>query len=987
MTRTSISHQKIKFLQINVGRSKAAHNLLEQNAKQLGIGIILVSEPNNNIVTNGPWLTDKECNAAIKITNSKLRIRRRKKRRGYVWANIGGFRIFSCYISPNVDMHVFKNFLHSLGEDTKRTKKKVVIAGDFNAKSFEWACESEDERGRYMNDWMAENELVVQNNGSNPTFVRREQRSIIDITLSCGNAAQDIINWSVREEESLSLHRYIYFELSTTEEKGNPNKSVSDKRWRTNKLQEKRSVFTNEVKHLMESGNTTSATQITNNIIEAGTKSGLYIHPKKTNRNCYWWNETLSLKYKELNQIRRKLTRDRKKNLPTTLIIEQETLMKDKRKDFQKLIQKSKDDQWKQLIEEVEKDPWGLGYKIVMRKLKKQHINMEAETRIKAIEILFPQKRRVNWIRKTDHSLDMRDITSDEVVTASKKLKNKKAPGLDGIPVEVIKIVAEELPEVMSVVLNNIYRTARMPIEWKTARLILVPKPGKDPSDPSAYRPLSLLGSMTKLYEQIITNRLCQELEEGNKLSEFQYGFRKGKSTVDCIKVVVDMARKEIGKTRRTRSLCMMISLDIKNAFNSLSWRKIIGAANKKNLNKHLIEVLKDYLEDRVIIDEEGQSHKVSAGVPQGSILGPHLWNLSYDEVLHLKVPEGVKVIAYADDLAVIVLAKTREMLQEKAEGALKRVLSWLKDMELELAVQKTEAVVLSGQKKCPDMWFMLDGVKITPKTHVTYLGIVLDKNLTFRKHIQKTAKKAIGAANALGKILPNKRGAGENRRRAIGSVVRSIMLYGSPIWYKALDFKCNKAMMDRVDRTVALRIARAYRTVSTSAVLVIARWIPTVIIANERCMLYKNKNEDRNKLREDSINKWQMEWDSGTTGRWTHKIISDLSGWCNRAHGEVTYELCQILSGHGSFRSYLYKIKKATDDLCVNCKVRDDAEHAMFNCTLFEIRRATVNSRLQAIVSPENLIKLMLDSEENWNIVANYASEIIEVKRRSMQN
>ena len=89
----------------------------------------------------------------------------------------------------------------------------------------------------------------------------------------------------------------------------------------------------------------------------------------------------------------------------------------------------------------------------------------------------------------------------------------------------------------------------------------------------------------------------------------------------------------------------------------------------------------------------------MTAGVPQGSMLGPTLWNILYDQVLRLKLPEGVTNIAYADDLAVLVCAENQIELENRANGSLRRIDGWMQRNGLQLAPQKTEAIVFKGLK------------------------------------------------------------------------------------------------------------------------------------------------------------------------------------------------------------------------------------------------------------------------------------------------
>ena len=122
------------------------------------------------------------------------------------------------------------------------------------------------------------------------------------------------------------------------------------------------------------------------------------------------------------------------------------------------------------------------------------------------------------------------------------------------------------------------------PSRWKKQKLVLLPKGNKPPDDPSSSRLICLLDTAGKVLERIIVNRL-EEFYEGTRgLSQNQYGFRKARSTVDAIGVVVDTARKAIAGRRWKRGAkryCAIVTLDVKNAFNSANWDHILGALGR----------------------------------------------------------------------------------------------------------------------------------------------------------------------------------------------------------------------------------------------------------------------------------------------------------------------------------------------------------------------------------------------------------------------
>lgn len=125
-----------------------------------------------------------------------------------------------------------------------------------------------------------------------------------------------------------------------------------------------------------------------------------------------------------------------------------------------------------------------------------------------------------------------------------------------------------------------------LPDRWKPARLKIIKKQGdRDWTLPNSYRPISLLPTIGKIYERLVTNRLTEHLDVNNGLSQAQYGFRKGRSTVDAIERVKNVVLES------QESYVVAILVDISGAFDSLWWTTIYEALNRVTVTKTIFEV------------------------------------------------------------------------------------------------------------------------------------------------------------------------------------------------------------------------------------------------------------------------------------------------------------------------------------------------------------------------------------------------------------
>lgn len=133
-------------------------------------------------------------------------------------------------------------------------------------------------------------------------------------------------------------------------------------------------------------------------------------------------------------------------------------------------------------------------------------------------------------------------------MTAAREIKNNTAPGRDGVTNEALKIIVGARQEILLQLYNRCLTEGLFLSKWKRARLVLIKKENRPPNEPSSYRPLCLLDYIGKLFEKIIDNRPRKVLEDGedNGLSENQFGFRKGRSTIHAIEQVVQFANKSV---------------------------------------------------------------------------------------------------------------------------------------------------------------------------------------------------------------------------------------------------------------------------------------------------------------------------------------------------------------------------------------------------------------------------------------------------------
>ena len=561
-------------------------------------------------------------------------------------------------------------------------------------------------------------------------------------------------------------------------------------------------------------------------------------------------------------------------------------------------------------------------------------------------------------------------------------MKSKKAPGPDGIPPEVIKAIILKNPEIIKSIMNKCLITGIFPAIWKKATLVLIEKPKKDPTQITAYRPICLLDTAGKFLESLLKKRLEEELNNRSAINENQFGFRRGLSTVDALRRI-QMIKNDIDrKAFKNREYCALITIDIKNAFNSAMWDKIIMAMETKGISKYIVRMIQSYLSERTIETTQNGTVQMTCGVPQGSVLGPTLWNILYDRILRVQVEDGVSINAFADDTAIIIKAKTKAELEDKAQHAVIQVTEELKNMGLKIAPAKTEMVILAGRRKLTSMTIDIQGATISSQEHLKYLGVYIDRNIRMTAHVKKICEKSNRTMMALARIMPNLGGPGYRKRRVLANVVISSMLYASPIWSVVLKYQHYINMMEKVNRKLAIRIISAYRTISTSAALVLAGIVPIKIKVKEREAIYQNGREYENEAKNYTIIAWNARWQE--YNGWAKTFIKDVGKWYERKWGELDFYTTQGMSGHGVFGSYLHTIGKKKDTTCWYCEEEDTPNHTIFECAHWteDRKKKKKKCEIQAITA-ENVAEILLESECGWNAVTGMLRNIMQKKEK----
>lgn len=986
----------MKVIQINLNHCEAAQDLMIQMIHENNIDVAIVSDP-YKIPNSSTWTTDQYASSAI-LTCGKYPFQKLQstKTDGYVIAKINGVTFYSCYAPPRWPHSYYEDMVDNLVEDAKNNKP-VVIAGDFNAWAVDWGSRCTNQRGQTLLEAFSQLDVTLGNVGYATTFRRQGGTSIIDITFTSHQFAANL-DWHVSEEFTQSDHQAVFYTLNQNRiMRSRPLHRERATGWVTKDFEEE--LFCVAFQDtIIRSG--TASEKATNLMKQLKLACNATMRKraafKGKTKETYWWNDEIRLTRSECLHARRKSQRAFGRPEHEELVRHYKYL----RHLLKTRIKDSKYRCLKELIDSADANPWGTAYKILIASTTRPSGPKETCPLLlkNIVEALFPHHSTRPALRRENQNSDnIPEVTIEEVLLAATRIKTKSAPGLDAIPNVAIRSAIKINPSAFVDVLQHCMIEGTFPLQWKIQKLVLLPKPGKSPGVPSSYRPICLLDAVGKVLERLIQGRLVHITEGETGLAPNQYGFRKGRSTIDAIQKVVYIAENAIKGSQNTKRYCAIVTLDVKNAFNSANWKHIMCALTNMHVPNYLLKLLDDYLKNRTLLYETSEGfteYTVSSGVPQGSVLGPTLWNIMYNEVLKLELPKGSELIGFADDVAVVVTAKFKDEVEFIATEAVSIIQRWMDSMGLELAAHKTEIVLVSSRKRRECASVKIKDTVIESKRAVRYLGVMIDDRLNFKDHIEFMVDKATSKFAAISRMMPNIGGPRSSKRLLLVKVVTSIMLYAAPIWAKALEANTYKRRVNQLHRRCALRIMCGYRTLSSDAAYVISGLMPFDIQAEEAYRIYSTHNCNRETKREErkkSLEEWQERWETSINGRWTFRLIPDVQAWIGRTHGSCNFVLSQFLTGHGKFRSYLHRIGRDTSPNCPNCMhVSETPEHILFECPNFVAERCNLPGYEGEVVTPENIVKCMLESEEKWNAVCSTLTSIhiklvAAEKRRSM--
>ena len=376
-------------------------------------------------------------------------------------------------------------------------------------------------------------------------------------------------------------------------------------------------------------------------------------------------------------------------------------------------------------------------------------------------------------------------VNDNEVLSIINKLKNKKSRGADNISNQLLKTIKQELCKPLTIIINQMIETGVYPEKFKISKITPIYKKNER-TNIANYRPISLLPTLSKIFERVIHTQLYTYFDENKLLSEQQYGFREKHSTELAALKLVDYINHEmdIGNTPEA------IFIDLSKAFDTLNFDILIHKLQFYGLSGNSLALMKSYVTGRMqyVLFNKTKSDLaiITTGIPQGSILGPLLFSIYVNDIINSS--DKLQYLLYADDTTLYFNREhvTPHNANLEINNELSKVMNWLKLNKLSLNVQKTKYMTFhKSQKNVTPLNLSIDDIPIDSVDEFNYLGIILHERLTWKNHINMVTNKIAkvsGILNRLKHIFPQNVLLSLYHTLIISQINYGMLLWGSDI-------------------------------------------------------------------------------------------------------------------------------------------------------------------------------------------------------------
>lgn len=645
--------------------------------------------------------------------------------------------ISSVYSPPrhSISHLQYSDFFQSLGY-------RFIAAGDFNSKHTYWGSRLITPKGRILYETISKLGLDVISSGE-PTYWPTDRRKLPDV-IDFG-VTKNIPRELVHTESSFDLssdHSPVIITLFDSQSlTSSPELSTFS---HTNWLKYRKYLST----HCTENISLTNSEDINLNIENLNNLLQSAIQHSTISHQRVRFNNTQSADIEQLLNEKRRARREWQLHRSPN----QKIVLKECTKKLKKLLDSKKTASFEKYLEGLDATP------------QSSYSLWRATKNFKRPIVSKPPLRNINgdWARSDNEkgnlfvnhlttvftpnpptemsvipptvnrpSMALR-FTKAELETTIANLNVKKATGMDKISNKMIFHLPQTAVRIMLFIFNAILRLEYYPQQWKISQIIMIPKPGKDLTLVDSYRPISLLPVISKIFEKLLLSKILRFLNDTQCIPNHQFGFRSKHGTIEQTHRLVQVIRNTFERKR----YCSALFIDVSQAFDKV-WHQGLMYKLRLYLPENLYNLLCSYITCRQFVVKErdfiSDPSPISAGVPQGSILGPTLYLIYTSD---MPTSKEIHTSTFADDTAILSVNESPQEASHKLQIHVHLLEKWLQQWRIKINERKCSHITFTLRKEtCVSI--LINNQIVPQHSEVKYLGVHLDRRLTWKYHVE----------------------------------------------------------------------------------------------------------------------------------------------------------------------------------------------------------------------------------------------------------
>ncbi|KID59415.1 reverse transcriptase, partial [Metarhizium hybridum] len=661
---------------------------------------------------------------------------------------------------------------------------RTLVAGDFNAKHYSWQTGRLEGRGEDIATWAAENSLNLLNTADVPT---NPHGNTIDLAFSNIALASAVVeDHLATSSDHFTLSLILPdVSLSLPQVPGKVRVTTEEELKRFKEL-----VVAGACRIPMDTATAsqldTLAAALVDLLQSAARAAGRPV--RKGTRSAPWWTDECAEAAAGYRAMRRILP----------LGFSQEAQLA--RREFQRVVRRAKRQYWRNLIDgfsdsasvykavrwlkspgAFQPPPLQIGDDVYETQLDKANALRRStlERRTAADDITDPWIP-VRPVRKIPFA---QDVTLEEAEDATIKTGNT-SPGADNITVKLLEAVWDIIGGHVCRLYQGCLTVGHHPGVFREAEVVMIPKPGKrNLSTPRAWRPISLLSCLGKGLERLIARRLAWASIHYAVLHPQQAGALPKRSAVDLVAALIH----DIEQAFARGEVATLVTADIQGAFDTAMCNRLVLRLREQGWPDYLARWAGSFMSGRSARvryqDITTPTTPLQCGLPQGSPMSPILFLLYTEPIYRLGNPEGR--FGYADDTAILCTGQSLEETSRIASEYLQELVNWGAANGISFDPEKTEVMHFSLRRRETELPVRHGDVEKQPEAAMRWLGLWLDRKLTFKAHVETWTAKAQAVAHHLRSLGNTRRGALPSAvQRAVRACVEPILLFGVEAWY-----------------------------------------------------------------------------------------------------------------------------------------------------------------------------------------------------------